>query len=315
MELLFNDASLHGQFDIESFRLAVGRLMAVRQAAHRYGRELKCNRNVSDALISHDRRMPSFIQFLRKDERRSLQLWLTRAGHFWEDFRQHSEDEWVEVRGELVTGTAVAEAAHAVLHGHQCALVSADPSNWLNSPIPVDWRSDGNGETTSVENYWTADALEGALQAVPMPFKSWVDVEKGVKRRYPGLRFAQNAFEPLSGHPFSVGAAKGIVTRLRILEEFKGSFGEDGRRTQAGNDIYQEYFTGSNAHFSDSSATEKNEFRSQLMFRHPTRSGESLFCTWHGKVKAQQLRIHFSWPVRAEEPLFIVYIGPKITKR
>ena len=27
------------------------------------------------------------------------------------------------------------------------------------------------------------------------------------------------------------------------------------------------------------------------------------------------LRLHFSWPVRAGEPVYVVYAGPKLTKR
>jgi hypothetical protein len=42
---------------------------------------------------------------------------------------------------------------------------------------------------------------------------------------------------------------------------------------------------------------------------------EKIFCTWHGKVKTPQYRIHFSWPISAVAPLYVVYIGPKITKR
>ena len=51
-----------------------------------------------------------------------------------------------------------------------------------------------------------------------------------------------------------------------------------------------------------------------MTFKHPTDASKTLFCPWHGKVQTPQLRVHFSWPVRADEPLYIVYVGPKITK-
>lgn len=79
--------------------------------------------------------------------------------------------------------------------------------------------------------------------------------------------------------------------------------------------MFQLHFTGDKAWFSDSSSTEKSDFRKELTFRHPMNAGEYLFCTWHGKVKTPQLRIHFSWPIRASDPLYVVYIGPKITKQ
>jgi hypothetical protein len=79
--------------------------------------------------------------------------------------------------------------------------------------------------------------------------------------------------------------------------------------------LYQEYFTGKKAWFTDSSDSEKNRFKSQLTFKHPDVAGEDLICTWHGKVKSPQIRLHFSWPVSADTPLYVVYVGPKITKK
>ena len=74
-------------------------------------------------------------------------------------------------------------------------------------------------------------------------------------------------------------------------------------------------FSGENALFTDSSASEKHRFRSGLTFPHPDRPSESLSCTWHGKVSHMTLRLHFSWPIRPDEPVYIVYAGPKLTKR
>jgi hypothetical protein len=78
---------------------------------------------------------------------------------------------------------------------------------------------------------------------------------------------------------------------------------------------YRAYFAGETPCFTDSSDTEKHEFQKKLTFPHPERPGETLFCPWHGKVKVQQIRVHCSYPIRRDEPLYIVYIGPKITRR
>ena len=69
--------------------------------------------------------------------------------------------------------------------------------------------------------------------------------------------------------------------------------------------------------FSDSSdkETRKRRFREALTFPHPGERGSSLFCPWHGKVRHMTLRLHFSWPVRAGRPVYVVYAGPKLTKR
>jgi len=119
----------------------------------------------------------------------------------------------------------------------------------------------------------------------------------------------------LKGHPFGVGLAQSIFERLTILQKLKNSFDSQGQRTPEWNQAHDTYFKGENAWFSDSSATEKDDFRSKLTFRHPTERDRYLFCSWHGKIKSSQLRIHFSYPIRAEKPLYVMYIGPKITKR
>ena len=35
----------------------------------------------------------------------------------------------------------------------------------------------------------------------------------------------------------------------------------------------------------------------------------------HGKVRRGMLRLHYSWSGKAGEPVYVVYVGPKITKR
>ncbi len=113
----------------------------------------------------------------------------------------------------------------------------------------------------------------------------------------------------------AAGPAQRILTRLLTLDHLRGCVDKDGQRTPEGNRLYDKHFTGKKAWFSPSSETERQKSKKKLTFRHPTRKGESLFCPWHGKVKTPQLRIHFSWPVSTVEPLFVVYIGQKITKR
>ena len=43
--------------------------------------------------------------------------------------------------------------------------------------------------------------------------------------------------------------------------------------------------------------------------------GEALPCSWHGKVRSMTLRMHFSWPVQYGKPVYVMYIGQKITRR
>ena len=316
MELIFNDCSIHGQFpSLEVFRDTIGRVMTIRETARRFGRELQCHRNVVNAQVTQDLTMPQAVQALSSDKRRSLMQWLTRRGPFWEDAREHSEDDYVECNGEVVTDTAVGEAAFCLIHRIDRSLVSLDPSDWLISPLSVNWHDDAGVKSVEVLNYWDPGEVEAALESAPVQLESWNDLESVARLRCPDLTFSDDSFALLRGHPFGKGAAERLLVRLNVLHTLKNSFNEHGERTPEGHALYQKHFTGDKAWFSDSSDIEKARFESELTFSHPTNPAQRLFCTWHGKVKTPQLRIHFSWPIRANEPLYVVYVGPKITKR
>ena len=104
------------------------------------------------------------------------------------------------------------------------------------------------------------------------------------RTRCQGLEFSPDSFELLRGHLFAVGASRQALTLLDTLDRFKVCFDEQSQRTPEGHRLFQEHFTGNNARFSDSSDTEKNNFKAELTFSHPTMNGEFLFCSWHGKT-------------------------------
>lgn len=317
MDLLFNDLSIHGQFpDVATFQVAIGRVMTMRELARRrYGRELQCHPKVAHASVTDRSSMQQAVGRFSREMQSALMQWLARSGTVWEDYRRHGDDDWLECEGEVVTDTAIGEAAYRRFHGTECGLVSMDPSSWLFSPFAVEWHESESVRSVDVPNYWRVEGLTAALDAEPAALGSWADLETVARRRCPALTFSPSCFRPLSGHPFGHGAAQALLSRLIVLHDFKNAFNEHGQRTAEGEEILRKHFAGTEAWFSDSSPTEQAEFRRELTFRHPAKAGEALFCTWHGKVKTPQLRIHFSWPVHVSEPLYVVYIGPKITKR
>lgn len=317
MELLTNDLSIHGQFsDIATFRAAVGRVMTIRQIVSRFGRELYCHRNIPHAQVTRELSMLQVAQRLTESERRALMHWLTQLGPFWEDTRFHGPDDYLEHAGAVVTDTAVGEAAFCCLSGIERHLVSLIPSSWQLSPVMVSLVSKSDArKSIEVLNHWDPESVEALLQATPAPIESWQQLETIATVRCSNLTFSASSFDPLLGLPFSRGAAQRILARLETLHRLRGCVDERGERTSEGHWLYQNHFTGDKAWFSDSSDTEKHDFRPSLTFPHPMASGRSFFCPWHGKVKTPQLRIHFTWPVDAKEPLYVVYVGPKITKR
>lgn len=323
MELLVNDLSFHGQFtDIASFRDAITRLMTIRQIAMQYGWPLYCHRGIAHAAVTTTMTMPQAVQFMTSNERRALQQWVTQLGPFWDDERSHGPDDWLECNGQIVTDSAIGEAAWCCLNGIDRGVVSLTPSGWEFSPVPVEMVNDGRPRTwIDVSNFWDPAVTEAALRAAPVPFRSWRHLEEVSVARFTQLTFATDAFAPLAGYPLVDSAAKRLLALFEILNHFKACFDMNGERTDEGHEIYRNFFTGKKddggrgALFSDSSDKEKNDFETRLTFRHPEDPAKTLFCPWHGKVQTPQLRVHFPWPVRADEPLYIVYVGPKLTVR
>lgn len=321
MEIFLNDCSLHEQFpDIPSFRAAIVRLMGMREIARRFGGEIHCHRTFVGRKPIRNTPLSKVLNRFTRDQERAVMSWITRGGPFWDDHRQHDSGDWLECRGEIVTDSAVGEAAYRNLHGAECGLVSVTPSDWKYSPIDVVWRQSDDeldDRTVRVLNWWNADALKVVFQKTAKPIRSWRELRRVSIDRFAALEFSDDCFEPLCSTPFAVGAASRFLELLAILDQLAGAHDEKGVRMEEGHKIHHTHFTGDRAKFSDSSDTEKRKFKSKMTFRHPRDPAATLFCTWHGKLRSGslRLRLHFSWPVQDGDPVYVVYAGPKITKR
>lgn len=315
MEVLLNDLSLHGQFaNVHAFQDAFQAIIDIRNRMAQFERKLYCHRNVAQAQVTHNLTLQQAVWRFDLNKRRAVLGWLTRHGPFWEDDRSHGPDEYLECQGRVVTDTALGEAAFHCFKGSKYQLVSLAPSDWMFTPIPVVWQHD-NVANIEVPNHWEIGTLESVLRTASSPIQSWEQLASIMLTRCTNLTFTNNSFESLRGHPFVNSAAQRIVELLETLDKYKSCFGAQGQRTAEGQGIYQDHFTGDKAWFTDSSESEKNEFKANLTFNHPDKENETLFCTWHAKIKTPQFRIHFSSPICASDPLYVVYIGPKITKR
>ena len=323
MDLIFNDLSIHEQFhnpsDLQKAFLQINKL---RNVAKNYQRVVKCS-----SSMPYERLPVPGVPFHKaintipdKNLKRAILSWLTRDGPFWGEFSRHSSSDWFECRnGSIVTDTGVGEAAFRVLNDEDCGLISVSPSDWIYDPIPVKWIESEAATTTkevSVENWWTVDQLENYLAEREAPISSWHKLASLSRSRFHGLKFFKKSFAPLFELPFSGSASDQIFRLLKTLNSLVQAQDADGRRTQEGHEIYKNFFVGERARFSDSSDREKQRFREELKFSDRDFEISRLSCPWHGKVNyTTPIRLHFSWPIRAGEPLYIAYIGPKITMR
>ena len=320
MDLLANDLSVHEQFhDLDEFRDALSRLMALRGTARLFGREVHCHRTFFNTAPMPGMSLQKAIGNLGiKSQRQAVMSWLNRSGPFWDDARRHIGDDYLECGDDVVTDTAVGEAAFRNLHGMDCGLVSLTPSQWCCSPVKVTWVREDEGadnRVTEVGNWWCTEALEAVLQDQAPPIGSWSDLREASRKRFTSLTITEDCFAPLAGVPFAKSAADSFLVLLGVLDRLALAFDDKGIRSAEGHRIYADHFTGDRALFSDSSDTEKHEFSSKLTFPHPEDPTTPLFCPRHGKISRMTLRLHFSWPVVAGKPVYVVYAGPKITKR
>ena len=315
MHLLFNDLSIDKQFhDPSALLAAFKRVKCLRDVAHRFGRELYFHRNISNRMANEEHSVFHYLRssVLSRDETRYMMRWFEKQGPYWEDVRAHNPNEVFVCNGELVTDESLAEAAHCIKTGIETGVVSVIPSDWEYTPLLV---IDEGSTEVDVKNFLKPLALGTALQQAEPDVQSWTELEERSKRRFSQLTFLDDCFHDLAGRPFNSAAAKMVMCRLDVLDQIMSSRDENGRMTADGRRLLADQFVGERASFSDSSESEKREYRKELTFSHPVSGREALFCTWHGKVSSSLIRIHFSWPIPASSPLYVAYVGRKITTR
>lgn len=320
---LLNELSMDGQYATDGeVRAAVDAVMSLRRPIQEAGWQVRVPRIIGECRATRGNTLRSVVRSAPdRTWKRGVLLWIDRSGPFVDDDGPGGADEFVEFVAadgarELVAGSALAEAARRVGLGQDARTVSFAPHPKYNdSSLALCWvHADDDREDLRVLNYWTLQAVLDCLVTVAKPFRGWSDLEDRARRGFPQLAFPDNAF-CVRDLPFSRAAAERIWWLLDVLARMKAELRADGALSDRWRQFHRNYFEGKRAAFTDSSDPEKREFRSLLTFRHPERSGETLFCPWHGKISHMTLRLHFTWPMRNGEPLFVVYVGPKLTKR
>jgi len=242
-------------------------------------------------------------------------IWISKEGPFWNNSREHSSDDYFEYDGEdIITDTSLGEAAFRVANKQKSGTVSFSPSRCETTPLRVTWfKTGGVRELVEIRNFWKFDILQKYLgeQQKP-PVRSWIELLNRSESDFPHLIFSDSLSDFLRPEPFNSSIAKRVISLLEILNRLKTCFDDQGNITKEGNEIKQKYFRKKDPVFSDESDSNKNDFKEDLTFKKP--DGEPIFCPFHGKIRHRQFRLHFSWPITYNKPLYIVYIGPKITK-
>jgi hypothetical protein len=319
MEFFLNECSLHGQYNsVREFVNSLNTINKCKEEITKFNCTLYCSERISSVKVVHDL---NFEEALRKtrnwDLIGAILGWISttssKSGPFWEDKRLHSEDDWLEDESkEIITGSSLAEAAWRTTQGKESHTISFEPSKFSKTPLKVIWiRSDEDEQLIEVNNFWQIVPLKNFLNDKSPAPKTWPDLIRQCIQQYTNLTFTDDLI-PKDIGPFSKGIAEKIKELLAILDELNTCFETSGSLNQRGKQIIEDYFRGNDALFSGESVTNERKFHRELTFKNK----EEMFCPFHGKIKfGREYRIHFNWPKKeSTDPLYIVYIGPKITK-
>jgi hypothetical protein len=242
--------------------------------------------------------------------------WLNRAGPFWEDEREANVDDYFHFEGINVTDQGLGEAARRLLRPTEAGTFSFTDSTarFTRTPLVVKHglEEDPLGQV-HVPNFWQLDELQNVLVQTPT---NWQEMLDAAQQSYNGLRFRLGINDSLGAAPFDRGIAERALELLAVLQSIFEETNADSSLTPAGLELLQMHFVGDKAWFSDESEQNKRDFAREMTFVDPADLGSRIFCTWHGKVKKGQFRIHFEWPRPKNQRIIkVVYVGPKITKR
>lgn len=317
-EFFLNDQSLHGQFDSQKSLLrALRTVLDARACLGRSNLPFYCDTRIQQRPTIGATTFRQAVQSSgNKELIRGVLGWLSKSGPFWASEPRHSPEDLFDCEDEDVTGSTLAEAASRHCADSPCRLFGFSPSRCDRTPIRVDWTRQSGGETTAeLENFWDLARLEQTVATDAAPFESWEDILEWMGRACQNLVFRDDLLAPIQHEPFSSAAAREIQMLLRVLDEMPGCQAAGGAMDARGHELFDLWFKGHHARFTDESTGNIDKFSADLTFPHPV-TGHSELCSWHGKVRlGRQYRIHFQWANPPGEPVWVAYIGPKLTKR
>ncbi|WP_323666407.1 hypothetical protein [Pectobacterium punjabense] len=314
MDFLFNETSFKKEIkNKDDFLFHIKEIMIKRDDIKNFGSFFYCDKRLIDSCFENKIPIKKYINELDLNKKRAFVSWLANLGPFWNDNRRHNEDDYIELNEEIITDTGIAEAAIRIFYGEKSLLVSVDHEQWNMDSIIVDYHENELNKI-DIPNLIKREKVLSILSNSEPPISSWGQLRRACLDSFKNITFSDDSFNFIVDYPFVNGAAKSIYEKLQVLDKIKTCFIDNGDRSKEGHELYQNFFTGDKAWFTDSTENEKLDFKSEMTFRY-SRDSDPIFCPWHGKIKTPQIRIHFSYPITATTPLYIMYVGPKITKR
>lgn len=317
MQWHINELSLMGQYrSAEEFRAVIEPLLRLRHRSHLVRKLLYCSWGFSSRLVTTRQNVQQAVLATGdRTYRQQVLNWLTKAGPFWTEERAPSPDDYFHFDGTDVTDMGLGEAARRRLLEVAAGVFSFPGSIPAFERAPVVVHHGLPEEPLGdidVDNCWTIECLAEKTVATP---DGWVQMLDSATIQFESLRLAEYIIDQLRRSPFQRSICGDVLDRLRVLNSIARELSPRSSLSERGIELWQTFCVGDKAWFSDESPNDKQHFKHELSFPDPDNGTNRLDCTWHGKVKIAQFRIHFEWPRPVDQPyLKVVYIGPKITK-
>ncbi len=311
MEFFFNELSIHNQFQSrDDFKAAINLFRSYREAVTEAEFRLYIHRNILERPALGNTFRKGIQMYFERQQVRSLMNWFSKGGVFLpDDAYADTEDSFIcyypddaKEESEDITNSALAECAFRKIVGGDAVSISLEQSKFSWSPIKVLL---SQSDEAIIDNDYTHRSLKYRLDGLLPPISSWSVLLERVEQ-LPDVTLEPDVKKILITNPFSQNVAEGIYVCAKELSEMATATLLDQF-----NELFAKYATGATARFSDSSISEKRDFKGSLTF---LVDDERRLCPYHGKVKIQQYRVHL-----VDRPAFrrsarVVYIGPKLTK-
>lgn len=266
---LFNDASLNGACEsTHEFVQSIKFCIAVHNQLRQFGGGLEIGHSFLTRRLKFGESVGSALSLLSTDERRRVRVWVDKEGPFWDRPQQHDANEYFECLDEVVTESALAEAAHHVFAGEDTVVVSLAGSLFTQDPLTISWKQGPHGDIDiCVQNAITQEHVTQLAAAALPSLENYKSLLSWVRKNCRHLAIRTDDLLEQMGSTFIPAVAE----RGRELFQILNSIAEavilkDSEKLKA---LCQTWLT--SARFSDSSATEKNtdEFSLRMRFKHP----------------------------------------------
>lgn len=320
MLFFLNEASLQGQFQDETeFRSFLEALLSAR-ARSPWLAAMRTTPNLADREVFHGRTMRQVVHSWRGQPlARAIFAWVGQNGPFIDEDRMPEDEDLFFCLEVEVTDGGLGEAARRIKALQEVASLSFPggvPDFSLTPLTVVHGFEDEPIAEYPVENFWNVeDAIETLLD-LAAPAKNWRQMIEAARARFPALLLPDTIFENprLAAQPFDAAIRDRTYALLGILNEYMNGRDENGVEGAEAQEVLRTHFQGERALFSPESEGNQDTFEKDMTFENPDGDG-AIFAHWHGKISHRFFRIHFEWPVPAnQKQLKVLYIGPKLTK-